>query len=228
MKMIAIIPARGGSKRIPRKNILPFAGRPLISYSIEAALGAGIFDEVMVSTDDREIADTAGEYGASVPFFRSGEASGDMATTNDVLLEVLSEYEKRGKTFDAACCIYPTAPFLTGEKLRSAASVFEGSDADTMISVMKFSYPPQRAYVMSGEYIEFAHPEYALSRSQDLPVMYHDAGQFYFFRVPAFQGNKSLFGNKILPFELPETQAQDIDTEEDFRLAEMKFKLLHG
>lgn len=229
MSSIAIITARGQSKRIPRKNIHPFAGRPLIAYSIEAALGAGVFDTVLVSTDDEEIAKVAKACGASVPFLRSAGNSDDHATTNDVLVEVLTELSDRGETFETACCIYPTAPFLTGEKLRDAYSAFlSGNDADTMISVVRFSYPPQRAYVKKDGRIEFAHPEYALSRSQDLEPLYHDAGQFYLFRTASFLSRRSLFGGIILPYELPESEVQDIDTPEDLKIAEMKYRILHS
>ena len=145
MSRLAIITARGGSKRIPKKNIREFCGKPILAYSIEAALASGLFDHVMVSTDDEEIAQIAEKYGAEVPFFRSEATSGDFATTNDVLAEVLAEYEKRGMHFDIACCIYPTAPFVTAQKLTNAVEQLEASDADTLIPVVSFSYPPQRA-----------------------------------------------------------------------------------
>ena len=148
MKRLAIITARGGSKRIPRKNIKEFCGKPILAYSIEAALQSGIFDKVMVSTEDEEIAEVAKRYGAQIPFFRSQEASDDYATTNDVILEVLEEYGKRGETYDLACCIYPTAPFVTSDKLQGAVRALEGSDADTLIPVVAFSYPPQRAMIV--------------------------------------------------------------------------------
>ena len=150
MRRIAIITARGGSKRIPRKNIKEFCGKPILAYSIEAALASGLFDTVMVSTDDEEIAGIAKEYGAEVPFYRSEATSNDFATTNDVLLEVLAEYEKRGEQYDVACCIYPTAPFVTSEKLKDATKRLEDSDADTIIPVVAFSYPPQRAMIVEN------------------------------------------------------------------------------
>ena len=148
MRKIAIITARGGSKRIPRKNIRPFLGKPIMAYSIEAALQSNIFDEVMVSTEDEEIAALARRYGAKVPFYRSEKTSGDFAGTNDVLLEVLGEYEKRGEHFELGCCIYPTAPFVTAEKLTEAVGKLEAADADTLIPVVEFSYPPKRAMVI--------------------------------------------------------------------------------
>ncbi|MCR5503697.1 MAG: pseudaminic acid cytidylyltransferase [Lachnospiraceae bacterium] len=229
MSSIAIITARGQSKRIPRKNIHPFAGRPLIAYSIEAAIGSGVFDTILVSTDDEEIAEIAKGLGASVPFLRSAGNSDDHATTNDVLTEVLNTLKAKGEAYETACCIYPTAPFLTGQKLREAYGAFlKEEDADTMISVVRFSYPPQRAYRKSGSAIEFVHPEYALTRSQDLEPLYHDAGQFYLFRTDSFLERRSLFGGRILPFELPESEVQDIDTPEDLKIAEMKYRILRS
>jgi N-acylneuraminate cytidylyltransferase len=223
MGALAIITARGGSKRIPRKNIKEFCGQPIMAYSIQAALGAGIFDRVMVSTDDEEIGAVAKRYGAEVPFYRSAETAGDFATTNDVLLEVLEEYEKRGESFEMACCIYPTAPFVTGEKLAAAMKELEASDADTLIPCTAFSYPPQRAMVIRKERLSFLYPEYLDSRSQDLEKHYHDAGQFYCFRVDAFRRNRRLMVGNILPFVIPETEIQDIDTETDWVIAEMKY-----
>jgi N-acylneuraminate cytidylyltransferase len=228
MGALAIITARGGSKRIPRKNIKEFCGQPIMAYSIQAALGAGIFNRVMVSTDDEEIVEVAKRYGAEVPFYRSAETAGDFATTNDVLMEVLEEYEKRGKSFEMACCIYPTAPFVTGEKLRSAMEHLEASDADTLIPCTAFSYPPQRAMVIRQDRLSFLYPEYLDSRSQDLEKHYHDAGQFYCFRVEAFRKNKRLMVGNILPFVIPETELQDIDTETDWVIAEMKYARMQG
>lgn len=226
MKTAAIITARGGSKRIPRKNIREFCGLPILAYSVKAAVESGLFDTVMVSTDDREIAEIALKYGAEVPFLRSEKTSGDYATTNDVLLEVLEEYEKRGQSFDMACCLYPTAPFVTAEKLKNAAAKFKESSADTLIPVVAFSYPPQRAMVIQDGRLVFARPEYLDSRSQDLTPHYHDVGQFILFRVEAFQRNRKLMLGNILPFEIPETEVQDIDNETDWKIAEMKYRLM--
>ena len=205
MRTIAIITARGGSKRIPRKNIKPFLGKPILAYSIEAALQSGLFDVVMVSTDDEEIARIAKEYGAEVPFFRSEATANDFATTNDVLLEVLEEYEKRGQQFDIACCLYPTAPFVTGNKLKDCMESLCSSDADTLIPVVAFSYPPKRGLVIRNNRLYFEQPEYVDVRSQDLETIFHDAGQFYFFRVPDFRRNRKLMVGNILPYEIPET-----------------------
>lgn len=226
MSRLAIITARGGSKRIPKKNIREFCGKPILAYSIEAALESGLFDHVMVSTDSEEIAEIARKYGADVPFFRSETTSGDFATTNDVLAEVLEEYEKRGMHFDVACCIYPTAPFVTAEKLKTAVAQLESSDADTLIPVVSFSYPPQRAMVVENERLVFKYPEYLDSRSQDLQSHYHDVGQFYVFRTDRFAVNKKLMVGDILPFIVSELEVQDIDNLTDWKIAEMKYRLM--
>lgn len=226
MKKIAIITARGGSKRIPRKNIREFLGKPILTYSVQAALESRAFDRVMVSTDDEEIAAVAKQYGAEVPFYRGGETSGDFATTNDVLLEVLQEYEKRGETFDMGCCIYPTAPFVTGEKLLDAMERFSQSDADALIPVIEFSYPPQRALVIEKERLVFEYPQYLDTRSQDLVPHYHDAGQFYLFRVPAFRKNRRLMVGNVLPYIVSELEVQDIDNETDWEIAELKYQFM--
>lgn len=224
MSSIAIITARGGSKRIPRKNIKEFLGKPIIAYSIEAALKSGVFDEVMVSTDDEEIADIAKKFGAKVPFLRSEATSNDTATTNDVLLEVLEEYEKRGKKFDYCACIYPTAPFVTADKLKKANDLLLSNNVDTLIPVVSFSYPPKRALVIRDERLVFKYPEYMDSRSQDLETEYHDIGQFYFFNVNAFKKNKNLMIGNILPLVVDEMEVQDIDNESDWKIAEIKYQ----
>ena len=226
MRKVAIITARGGSKRIPRKNIKEFCGKPMLAYSIEAALQSGAFDEVMVSTDDEEIAEVARKYGAKVPFMRSEQTSNDYATTNDVLLEVLEEYEKRGEHFDMGCCIYPTAPFVTAEKINTAIRQLTESDADTLIPVVAFSYPPQRALIVRDERLVFEYPQYMDSRSQDLEPHYHDIGQFYVFRTEGFKKNRKLMLGNILPFVVSEMEVQDIDNETDWKIAEIKYKLM--
>ena len=227
MKNIAIITARGGSKRIPRKNIKDFLGKPILAYSIEAAIKCGMFDEVMVSTDDEEIAEIARKYGAKVPFFRSEKTSNDFATTNDVLLEVIDEYEKRGEKFDYGVCIYPTAPFVTGERVKDALEKFIESGADSLIPVVQFSYPPKRAMVIRDERLVFEYPEFMDSRSQDLEKHYHDAGQFYVFKTKAFKETGNLMKGNIIPMILDEMEVQDIDTEQDWELAQVKYTLLH-
>lgn len=228
MKKIAIITARGGSKRIPRKNIKEFCGKPILAYSIEAAIESQMFDTVMVSTDDKEIAEIAIKYGAEVPFYRSEKTSNDFATTNDVLLEVLAEYEKRGERFDLGCCIYPTAPFITAERIAEAVKTLSGSEAETLIPVVSFSYPPQRAMVIENERLVFKYPQYIDSRSQDLEKHYHDVGQFYVFKTDAFCKNRKLMLGDILPYVISEKEVQDIDTQTDWEIAEIKYKILRG
>ena len=219
---VCIITARGGSKRIPRKNIRAFCGSPIISYAIRAAFESGVFDEVMVSTDDDEIAQIARTYGASIPFRRSGRTSDDYATTTDVLVEVLKEYEKRGKFFDSVCCLYPTAPLVDSADLRRASELFEASGMDMLQPVAKFDFPPQRGFVLDENGMGYWMPEYADSRSQDLPDIYHDAGQFYFYRRNAIE-NPS---RTRYPMVLERMHVQDIDDMEDWLLAEAKYRIL--
>lgn len=222
-EMLCIITARGGSKRIPRKNIKAFCGKPVIAYSIEAALESGLFDEVMVSTDDEEIATIAKKYGASVPFLRSKENSDDFATTKDVLLEVVDRYELEGQTFDSICCIYPTAPFVTAQKLQCANRLFDGK-TDTVLSVTRFSFPPQRGLVKTDGGMSYWMEENANKRSQDLEPIYHDAGQFYFCKVPSLKTSQTLLGPITKGFEVSELEVQDIDNFSDWEIAEVKFE----
>jgi len=222
---IAIIPARGGSKRVPRKNIKNFLGKPIIAYSIEAALRSNAFDEVMVSTDDEEIAQIAKSYGACVPFFRSAEKSDDMTGVVPVLIEVLHEYEKLGKTYKHCAGIYPCAPFVTAERLKKAMSQLISSGADSVVPIVKFSYPPQRGLVVRGGRLSMLHPENYIARSQDLEPMYHDAGQFFCVNVTSLINQGQAFGNHCIPLELPETEVQDIDTEADWTIAELKYRI---
>lgn len=226
MSSIAIITARGGSKRIPKKNIKEFCGRPIIAYSIEAGLQSGVFDEVMVSTDSEEIADIARSYGASVPFMRSEKTSNDFATTRDVLMEVLNEYEKQGRYFDDMTCIYPTAPFVTADKLRAANKLFKDTKSSLLIPVVQFSYPPQRAYVINDGELLFKWEEYRYTRSQDLEPFYHEAGQFYCYDIKDYLAADGAIKDNIIPFVLPESEVQDIDTEEDWKMAELKFSMM--
>ncbi len=225
-KRIAIITARGGSKRIPGKNIRPFCGKPILNYSIEAALESGLFDTVMVSTDSQEIAKLAQEAGADMPFMRSREAAGDYATTAQVLLEVLEAYQERQESFAAFCCLYPTAPFVTPEKLKRAFALLEESGADGVVPVVRYSFPPQRAFVIREGRTVMRYPEHAASRSQDLEPYYHDCGQFYCMRTERFLQKKQIFTDHILSIEMPETEVQDIDNETDWELAELKYRLM--
>jgi N-acylneuraminate cytidylyltransferase len=225
MKSLAIIPARGGSKRIPRKNVKLFLGKPMLAYSIEAALATGLFDEVMVSTDDEEIAEVARQYGATVPFLRSAETSNDYATTADVLNEVISCYKNIGKTFDTFCCIYATAPMIQSSDIVSAHKILMTSDFTMVYPVVQFSYPIWRCLDLAQDGSMKRHwPEFENSRSQDLPKEYHDTGTFYWYKTQEW-----LSGNvKVGGIEVDETRIQDIDTETDWKLAEMKYRLLFG
>lgn len=227
MKRIAIIPARGGSKRIPRKNVKDFLGMPIIAYSIKAALESGVFDEVMVSTDDEEIAEVARRYGASVPFLRSDETSNDFATTADVINEVLARYKSGGDRFDVVACVYATAPFVTPERLRQASDILEKGTFDSAFTCVEFSYPVLRGLVIDGEgRISMKWPEYKDSRSQDLQKIYHDAGQFYFATIEAFRKANGFWGDNTAPIILSDLEVQDLDTPTDWALAEMKYKLM--
>lgn len=223
---IAIITARGGSKRIPKKNIKSFCGKPIIAYSIETALQADIFNEIMVSTDDPIIAEIAKQYGAKVPFMRSEKTSNDYATTVDVLLEVLDNYQKKDIYFNKMCCLYPTAPFTTVGRLKEAMNLLDGENIDSVITVTEFSFPPMRGmYVRNGD-LEYCYPEYMNQRSQDIETMYHDCGQFYCMNVDAFQNQRKIIMNHTKPIIVPEHEVQDIDTMEDWILAEIKYKLV--
>lgn len=226
MKNLAIIPARGGSKRIPRKNIKEFLGKPIIAYSIEAALNSGMYDEVMVSTDDEEIADVAKIYGAQVPFLRSPETSNDYAVTADVIREVLACYAKMGKCFDRVTCLYSTAPFVSADRLKESFLMLS-EDIQSVFTCVAFSFPIQRAlHIVNGK-IEMLHPEYMFTRTQDLESTYHDAGQFYTFTVDFFNKTQSLWGKNTAGLVLSELEVQDLDTMTDWQLAEMKYELLH-
>jgi len=226
MNAIAIITARGGSKRIPRKNIKEFLGKPIICYSIEAALASGIFDEVMVSTDDEEIAAIAKAAGASVPFMRSAANADDYATTDDVLMEVLDEYEKQGKTFTYMACIYPTAPFVTAKKLQDALQLLKDNHASGVMPVVRFSFPPQRGMAIREGKLDYCYPENALKRSQDLEPMYHDCGQFYVYDTEKFRACRGNLPDGYVPMEVPELEVQDIDNMVDWKLAELKFEMM--
>lgn len=224
---IAIITARGGSKRIPKKNIKPFCNKPIIAYSIESALKSKLFDEVMVSTDDDEIKEIAIQYGAKVPFVRSENNSNDFATTSDVLIEVLLQYQKINMNFENACCIYPTAPFVDENMLIKAFNILKESNIDSVLPIVPFSFPILRSFIQDEkDYIKYNWEEYRNIRSQDLPNFYHDAGQFYFFKVAPFLQSGKVVNDKTKGIRISELQAQDIDNITDWKLAEMKFELL--
>jgi len=228
MKRLAIIPARGGSKRIPRKNIKLFYGKPIIAYAIETAIKSELFDEVMVSTEDEEIADIAKSYGASVPFMRTKENANDFAGTGDVIIEVLMQLKKVGKFFDSACCIYPTAPFISILSLQNTFLLLTQNKYDTVFPICAFSYPILRSLILNKEgKAAMNWPEYINARSQDLPYFYHDAGQFYWLNVESFLKKKLLFSDNSGVIVLNELEVQDIDNETDWALAELKYQLLY-
>lgn len=226
MSNLCIIPARGGSKRIPRKNIRLFLGKPIIAYPIEAAIKSGLFDEVMVSTDDAEIVEIALKYGAKVPFMRTEKTSNDYATTFDVIEEVLTKYKDTNKDYDVVCCIYACAPFVTSNKLIKSYKMLETNNYDSVFPVIPFGFPIQRSLKFEEDKIKFFYPEFSLARSQDLEKSYHDAGQFYWMQI-----NKCLEQKKILTensgsIVISEMEGQDIDNEVDWKLAELKYRLL--
>lgn len=229
MKPYAIITARGGSKRVPGKNIRDFCGKPIIAYSIEAALKSGLFEEVMVSTDSEEIAAIGRNSGASVPFMRSEKTSDDYADTTDVLNEVIEMYGKRGITFNEFCCIYPTAPFITPEKLRESYQLLQDEDVYNVIPMTSFSFPPQRGMRLKDNgFIEPVDPVGINARSQDLPVVYHDCGQFYWMKTEKYLENDNILDNHTKPYFVPESEVQDIDNESDWKLAEIKYRYMKG
>jgi pseudaminic acid cytidylyltransferase len=223
---LAIITARGGSKRIPRKNIRLFLGKPILQYSIDAALHSTIFDEVMVSTDDEEIAEISRKSGAKVPFLRSAKNSNDISSTADVVREVLTTYESLGEEFTTFGCIYPTAPFVTAEKLRQAYYSLSNENVDAVVPVVRFSFPIQRALIIQDQKLSFREPRFTNSRSQDLDPTFHDCGQFYFGKVKSFMQHGKMFPERTAPLIIPESEAQDIDHEEDWLIAEMKYRLI--
>lgn len=227
-KAVAIITARGGSKRIPGKNKKLFCGQPIIQYSIKAALESNYFDEVMVSTDNEEIAELAKDLGAEVPFMRSDKNADDYATTLDVVKEVLDNYSARNIQFDFYCCLYPTAPFVSKDRLIFAMELLVNNNVDAIIPVVQYSFPPQRSFCIEEGYVKYIWPENMLRRSQDFQPMYHDAGQFYCGKVIAFYQQKKLVMNRSLPIILNELEVQDIDSMDDWSIAEMKYTLGGG
>lgn len=224
---IAIITARGGSKRILHKNIKEFCGKPIMQYSIDAALASGMFSEVMVSTDDGEIARIARQAGANVPFMRSSETANDHASTDDVLLEVLGKYREQGREFETFCCLYPTAPFITPQKLQKAMEMLQY--ADSVMPVVAFSYPPQRCMILNGQgELRMKWPEYAKTRSQDLETYYHDCGQFYCCRTQPFWEYKTTDLPHMMPMIMSGLEMQDIDNQDDWEIAELKYRKMMG
>ncbi len=224
---VAIIPARGGSKRIPRKNIKPFAGQPMISYSIQAAIKSNLFDRVLVSTDSEEIAAVAKEYGAEVPFIRPPDLSDDQTATAPVIAHTLNWLSQAGTPATYACCIYATAPFVRAQDIISGLDVLKNNHAATAFTVTSFPFPIFRALkIGAAGTLEMLWPEHKLTRSQDLPETFHDAGQFYWLDVARFMKAPELYGADSRPIILPRYLVQDIDTPEDWETAEHMFQAL--
>jgi len=228
---LAVIPARGGSKRIPRKNIKEFCGKPMIAHSIIAAIESGLFDKVMVSTDDKEIARVARKYCAEVPFLRSKPNSDDYSGTGDVMYEVISEYESRGEFFGEICCIYATAPLIKKNRLKDAYKLLKDSEFDVVFPVGRYSSPIFRSYKTDSAYGAVMNfPEYEEKRSQDLPEAFFDAGQFYWFYPDKLKNlpNKNGFGTRKGVVVLEEYEVQDIDVLSDWEMAEFKYKYMES
>ena len=224
---IAVIPARGGSKRIPRKNIRPFGGKPMIAWSIEAALQSGCFDQVIVSTDDTEIAEVARTYGAAVPFMRPAELSDDHTGTIPVIRHAIEWFKQQGAVPGKVCCIYATAPFVRGENIQKGLDILDSTGSDYAFSVTSYAFPIQRALRLTAAgRVEMFHPEHFNTRSQDLEEGYHDAGQFYWGRSSAWLAGKPIFSPDAAPVMLPRHRVQDIDTPEDWERAEWMFKAM--
>lgn len=224
---LCVIPARGGSKRIPRKNIKEFNGKPMIAYSIEAALQSGYFDKVIVSTDDEEIAEVAKAYGAEVPFMRPAELANDYAGTLPVIKHAVEWFEENSTRPGHICCLYATAPFVQPKAIQQAYQQLLATQADYCFSVTSFAFPIQRAIKITDQQrVEMFYPEHFDTRSQDLEEAYHDAGQFYWGSVDAFKQMKPLFSQSASPFVLPRYLVQDIDTPEDWIRAELMYQVL--
>ncbi|MDP2685128.1 MAG: pseudaminic acid cytidylyltransferase [bacterium] len=228
MKRLAIIPARGGSKRIPHKNIRHFNGKPIIQYSIEVAIQSGLFDEVIVSTDDPEIASLAKKLGAEVPFYRSAKASGDNATLAEVMIDVMDSYERIGKKFDYFCCILATAPFITIEMITEAFMKLIDFNFDSVVPFVRYPVPIQQAFKLNPEngIVEmFFDDQYGI-RTQDFVPSYYDAGMFYWMRPESVKEKRRISCNNTGSIILSELEAHDIDTEDDWKIAEQKFSYL--
>jgi len=224
---IAIIPARGGSKRIPRKNIKQFCGQPMIAWSIQAAIDSGCFDRVLVSTDDDEIAAVALKYGAEVPFLRPAELADDYCATVPVIQHAIQWLEHRNERLEFICCLYATAPFIQAADLKLGYQTLANEKCDFAFSVTHFDFPIQRGLWLTGDNrIEMIQPENMLTRSQDLQEAFHDAGQFYWGVKSAWLSGKDIFGEESTPIILPSHRVQDIDTQEDWLRAEMMFRIL--
>ncbi len=226
---IAVIPSRGGSKRIPRKNIKLFCGKPMIAWSIEAARASGLFDHIVVSTDDAEIAELAKAHGAEVPFMRPAALSDDHTGTSPVVAHAIEWYREHGHMPDPVCCIYATAPFVTAADLQRGLQTLTDTGSDFAFSVTSYAFPIQRAIKLTQECrVEMFQPEHFNTRSQDLEEAFHDAGQFYWGRAEAWLTGKPIFSTGAVPVMLPRHRVQDIDTAEDWERAEWMFKALQA
>ena len=229
MKTIAIIPARGGSKRIPRKNIRLFSDLPIIAWSIKTAISSKCFDKIIVSTDDQEISEIALSYGAEIPFIRPKSLSDDHTKTSDVISHALQFEESEGNHYEYACCIYPTAPFLKEDSLKIGLKMIKKGIYDFVFSATTYAFPVQRGFSFNPQDgLKMLFPQYKEARSQDLKEIFHDAGQFYWGQSRAWLDDLPIFSNHSLPIILPREEVTDIDTEEDFKEAELKFKLLQS
>lgn len=226
---LLVIPARGGSKRIPRKNIKEFCGKPMIAWSIDAARLSGCFDRIVVSTDDAEIADVARTFGAEVPFKRPAELSDDHTGTIPVIAHAIDWMNRNEGTVEVACCLYATAPFVRSQDLRNGFEKLKQSGADYAFSVTSFPFPIQRAIrITADQRVEMFTPGHFNTRSQDLEEAFHDAGQFYWGRADAWLAGKPLFSHDAAPVLLPRHRVQDIDTAEDWERAEWLFKAMQS
>ena len=224
---ICVIPARGGSKRIPRKNIKNFNGKPIIAYSIETALASSCIDQVIVSTDDQKISEVAKKYGAQVPFIRPKKFSTDHMTTLPVVSHAIEWMEAHGNPINAVCCLYATAPFVQTETISDAYEKFKDVNADFCFSITSFPFPIQRALKISkSNKVDMFQPEHLNTRSQDLEEAYHDAGQFYWGTKQAFRSNAAILSGVVIPYVLPRHLVQDIDTLEDWKRAEIMHKVM--
>ncbi|MFV1467692.1 pseudaminic acid cytidylyltransferase [Idiomarina sp. HB] len=224
---IAVIPARGGSKRIPRKNLKEFCGKPMIAWAIEAAKASGCFDDIIVSTDDDEISTIAQAYGASAPFKRPGNLSDDYTGTTPVIKHAVEWYEMHVKPVSYVCCIYATAPFLQPEDIRQGLASVKDTGVDYAFSATSYAFPIQRALRLSeGGRVSMFQPQHFNTRSQDLEEAWHDAGQFYWGEVGAWTNEKTLFSERSVAVMLPRHRVQDIDTLEDWTRAEWLFKAM--
>jgi len=229
MKILGIIPARGGSKRIRNKNTKSFLGKPIIHYTIEAMLKSNLFDELIVSTNDEGIVDCVKNTGVSIPFKRTEKTADDFSPLSNVVFEVLNKYNESGISFDLCCVALATAPFLTSNNIQTGFNILKDDHVNSVCTITEFDYPIQRAIHLNPNHqLEWTYPKFIKSRSQDLLKSYHDAGQFYFFKIEPFKKYRRFIMEFTSPIILSSIEVHDIDTEEDWTAAEIKFKILHS